>query len=90
MTTESVAGVSVGTVDALDVIEREILEIERHAQLLAVRCHRLESKLTEAKADVQIVDMALNRYLSLYRDLVPHAPVGRDELLAWIEGGTDD
>lgn len=90
MTGESVGGLTVKSDEALAEIEREILEIERHSQLLAVRCHRLESKLTEAKADVQIVDMALTRYLSLYRDLVPHAPQGRDELLTWIEEGIDD
>lgn len=74
----------------VDDVAREILEIERHQQQVAIRIVKLQAKLNEAEADNLIIEMALNRIIGFYQEQHPAAPRDREELLRWLEEGDED
>lgn len=66
-------------------LARDILEVDRHSQLISARIAATQARLEECMADSYILDRALGRLLNEYGKRLPGFPAERDEQLSLIE-----
>ena len=71
-------------------LQRNILDVERHVQVMQARADSLSAQLDAIKVDIAMMDQALTNMIEVYREFVEDAPFDREAFFAQIERELDE